>query len=186
MTGIGEQSNQVFLIDFGLAQLFCNPSTRRHIQPVSGLKTVGTITFTSINSHSGQMQTCCNDLESLVYSIIYLCHGSLPWQDIIKGDHIEQYEVTVLKKKTALAKRLCHGLPSPFVAFMQHIQSLGFDEKPKYDYLHALLMQCSAHDSNGVVLDLVTILPSLCKIHIPSPRGQHMCVQPLFSRLKLS
>ena len=94
MTGIGEQSDQVFLIDFGLAQHFRNPSTRRHVLPKFGLKTVGTVAFTSINSHSGQMQTRCDDLESLVYSIVYLCRGSLPWQDVIKEGRVEQYEAT--------------------------------------------------------------------------------------------
>ncbi|KAI9430716.1 kinase-like domain-containing protein [Lactarius indigo] len=116
MTGIGELS-QVFLIDFGLAQLF------------------RTITFTSINSHSGWTQSCCDDLESLVYSI-----------DIIKGYSIEKYGASILKMKITLSKTLCQGLPAPFVAFRQHIQSLGFDEKPQYNYLHSLLMQCLAHN----------------------------------------
>ncbi|KAI9429774.1 kinase-like domain-containing protein [Lactarius indigo] len=125
MTGIGKLS-QVFLIDFGLAQLFHDPSTR-------------TITFTSINSHLGRTQSRRDDLESLVYSIVYLCRGCLPWQDIVKGYSIEKYGASILEMKIASSKTLCQGLPAPFVAFRQHIQSLGFDEKPQYDYLHSLL-----------------------------------------------
>ena len=83
MTGVGNLSDQVFLIDFGLAQLFRDPSTRRHVPLMSGLKTVGTVAFTSINSHSGQTQSRRDDLESLVYSIVYLCRGRLPWQDVV-------------------------------------------------------------------------------------------------------
>ncbi|KAF8262387.1 kinase-like domain-containing protein, partial [Lactarius quietus] len=134
MTGIGKLSHQVFLINFGLAQLFRNPSTCWHISPVSGLKTIGTITFTSINSHSGQTQSHHDNLESLVHCIVYLCCGHLPWQDIIKEGPVEQYEEAVVKKKTTLAKGLCRGLPLPFVTFTQHIQPLAFDEKPQYDY----------------------------------------------------
>jgi serine/threonine protein kinase len=175
MTGVGEQSDQVFLIDFGLAQHFRDPSTRRHVPPKFGLKTVGTVAFTSINSHSGQTQTRRDDLESLVYSIVYLCRGSLPWQDVMKEGGVEQYEAAVHKKKTASANRLCKGLPPPFVAFVQHIQSLDFDEKPQYNYLHSLLTQCSARPSDGVVSDLVTIPPSRYKcILTPSPHGQRM------------
>lgn len=125
MTGISKLSSQVFLINFGLAQLFCNPSTCWHIPPISELKTVGTIVFSSINSHVGQVQSCCNDLKSLMYSIVYLCHGFLPWQDIIKQGSVEQYKAAVLKKQTTLAKTLCQGLPLPFIAFTQYIQSLG-------------------------------------------------------------
>ncbi len=106
MTSIGELS-QVSLINFGLAQLFHDPSTCQHIPLVSGLKTVGTITFTSINSHSGQMQSHCDDLESLVYSIVYLCRGRLPWQDIIKRYSIDKYGASILKKKIVMTH--CHS-----------------------------------------------------------------------------
>ncbi|KAI9441142.1 kinase-like domain-containing protein [Lactarius psammicola] len=115
MTGFDKLSNQVFLIDFGLAQHFRDPSTCQHAPLVSGLNIVGTITFTSINSHLGQTQSRRDDLESL---------------GIIKGRSIEQYGASVLEKKLASTKTLCQGLPAPFVAFTQHIQSLGFDEKP--------------------------------------------------------
>ena len=179
MTGIGKLSSQVFLIDFGLAQLFRDPLTRRHVPLISGLRTVGTIAFTSINSHLGQTQSRRNDLESLVYSIVYLCRGRLPWQDIItEGLDEQQYEAVVLEKKTAMAETLCQGLPLPFVMFTQHIQLLGFDEKPQYDHLHTLLTQCSALDPNGVVSNPVTeaISPSLRKhsAGTPIPRSKRM------------
>ncbi|KAI9429591.1 ser/thr kinase [Lactarius indigo] len=176
MTGIGELS-QVFLIDFSLAQLFRNPSTCRHVPLVSGLKTIGTITFTSINSHSGRMQSCHNDLESLVYSIVYLCRGCLPWQDIVKGYSIEKYRASILEMKITSSKTLCQGLPAPFVT-PQHIQSLGFDEKPQYNYLHSLLMQCLAHGSDCVVSNAVTVSPSFGKLtppaNCPSPCSGRM------------
>ncbi|KAI9430287.1 ser/thr kinase [Lactarius indigo] len=152
MTGIGELS-QVFLIDFGLAQLFRNPSTRRHVPLVSGLKTIGTITFTSINSHSGRMQSRRDDLESL---------------DIVKGYSIEKYGASILEMKIALSKTLCQGLPAPFVTFRQHIQSLGFDEKPQYDYLYSLLVQCLAHGSDCVVSNAITVSPSFSKLTPPA------------------
>ena len=110
-----------------------------------------------------------------MYSIVYLFHGQLPWQDIKEGT-IEKYKEVILEKKTALAKAPCQGLPPPFVTFTQHIQSLGFDEKPQYDYLHTLLMQCSVHDSNDVVSDLTTLSRSPCKVGILTalPHGQRM------------
>ncbi|KAH9015348.1 kinase-like domain-containing protein [Lactarius hengduanensis] len=173
MTGAGELSSRVFLIDFGLAQLFHNPSTRRHVPLVSELKTVGTITFTSINSHSGRTQSRRDDLESLVYSIVYLCRGRLPWQNIVNGS-IEKYVASVLEKKIASSKTLCQGLPAPFVAFTQHIQSLSFDERPQYDKLHTLLMQCLAHDSNAVMSNPITVSPLPGKPGNSLPRSSRM------------
>ena len=151
MTGVSKLSNQVFLINFGLAQLFQDPLAHQHIPLMSGLKTVGTIALTSINSHSGQTKSCHDDLESLMYSVVYLCCGYLPWQGIIiKGGPVKQYEAAILKKQTTMAKMLCQGLPLLFVTFTQHIQSLGFDEKPWYNYLCMLLMQCMT--PNNIVL----------------------------------
>jgi len=66
--------------------------------------------------------------------------------------------------KITSSKTLCQGLPAPFVAFTQHIQLLGFDEKLQYNYLHALLMQCSAHGFNNVVLNPITVSPSFGKL----------------------
>jgi serine/threonine protein kinase len=174
MTSISKLSNQIFLIDFGLAQLFCNPSTHRHVLLISRLKTVGTIAFTSTDSHLGLKKSHCDDLELLVYSIVYLFCGRLPWQDIKEG--VEQYEEAILKKKTTLDKVLCQGLPLPFVTFALHIQSLGFNEKPQYNYLCALLMQCLVHDPNDVVSEHTTLLHSPCKLSIPTtlPRDQQM------------
>ncbi|KAF8270531.1 hypothetical protein EI94DRAFT_1698715, partial [Lactarius quietus] len=94
---------------------------------------------------------------------VYLCCGCLPWQDIIKEGPVEQYEEAVVKMKTTLATGLCQGLPLPFITFTQHIRSLAFDEKPQYDYLHTLLTQCSACDSNNIISGIVTIPASLPK-----------------------
>ena len=62
-----------------------------------------------------------------------------------------------------------------------HIVSIGFDEKLQYNYLHMLLAQCLAGDSTSVVLNLVTIPHSLCKLGAPTPLpcGDQMCVQSL-------
>jgi hypothetical protein len=106
-----------------------------------------------------------------VYSIVYLCHGRLPWQDISTEGPNEQYEAAVLKKKTAVAETLCQGLPLPFIMFTQHIQLLGFDKKPQYDHLHTLLTQCLALASDGVVSNPITVAisPSLCKHSVATP-----------------
>ncbi|KAN0140086.1 hypothetical protein V8E53_001982 [Lactarius tabidus] len=112
--------------------------------------------------------------KSFLTCIVYLFCGRLPWQDIKEG--VEQYEEAILKKKTTLDKVLCQGLPLPFVTFALHIQSLGFNEKPQYNYLCALLMQCLVHDPNDVVSEHTTLLHSPCKLSIPTtlPRDQQI------------
>ena len=130
----------VFLIDFGLAQLFRNPATFLHRPYTTGHSFVGTVPFTSINGHQGFAQSRRDDLESLAYTIIYLVCGDLPWFDPFAH---RDYEAILQKKKLITAEELCEGLPAPFSKFITHVRSLGFNEKPDYQHLHSILSQCS-------------------------------------------
>ena len=142
MIGTSDMSSQAFLIDFGLTWLFHNPVTHKHITQVKGLDIIGTIRYSSINNHLGLTQLQHNDLESLAYVIVYLVKGWLPWQGITaRPSQVHHDEVLKLKQMTT-AKTLCKGLPQLFINFIQHVQSLSFEEKPDYWYLHSLLMQC--------------------------------------------
>jgi serine/threonine protein kinase len=142
MIGTGDRSSRVFLIDFGLTRLFRNPATRKHITQFKGLDITGTVRYSSINSHLGLTQSRRDDLESLAYAIVYLVKGRLPWQGIaVHPGQVHHDEVLKLKQVTT-AKTLCKGLPQPFIEFIQHIWSLGFEDKPDYRYLHSLLTQC--------------------------------------------
>ncbi|KAN0109818.1 Protein kinase-like domain containing protein [Russula decolorans] len=119
MIGTGDRSSRVFLIDFGLTRLFRNPATRKHITQFKGLDITGTVRYSSINMK-----------------------GRLPWQGIaVHPGQVHHDEVLKLKQVTT-AKTLCKGLPQPFIEFIQHIRSLGFEDKPDYRYLHSLLTQC--------------------------------------------
>jgi hypothetical protein len=136
-------SKQVFLIDFGLAQLFHNPATRSHTTQTGGSNVLGTIRYSSINCHLGLPPSPRDDLESLVYVIIYLAKGSLPWQGItVQPGQSHQDEVLKLKQATTV-NALCEGLPQPFVEFVEHIWSLKFRDKPDYKYLRAILEKCA-------------------------------------------
>jgi serine/threonine protein kinase len=142
MMGTGDRSSRVFLIDFGLTRLFRDPATRKHVTQVKGLDITGTVRYSSINSHLGRTQSRRDDLESLAYVIVYLVKGRLPWQGIaIHPGQVHHDEVLKLKQVTA-ATSLCKGMPQPFVEFIQHIQSLEFEDKPDYRHLHSLLAQC--------------------------------------------
>jgi serine/threonine protein kinase len=51
--GVGDQTNLVYLIDFGLSKKYRDPNTRMHIPYNEGVGFIGTTTFASINSHKG-------------------------------------------------------------------------------------------------------------------------------------
>jgi len=114
----------IFLIDFGLARLFCNPATYLHWLYVKDHPIINTLLFMSINGQQGYTQSRHDDLESLAYTIIHLAHRDLPWATVSASKDIHQ------KKKSITAEELCEGLPAPFCKFVDYVHSLGFDEKP--------------------------------------------------------
>lgn len=80
-----ESSNKIFLIDFGLSISYLDNETSQHYKENPNhnySNVVGTALFASINAHNGKDLSRRDDIESLVYTLIYLCTGTLPWKNI--------------------------------------------------------------------------------------------------------
>jgi len=128
--------NKIYLIDFGLAQSFRNP-TNNHISFTKGHSLVGTIRYTSINSHLGHQQSRRDDLESFAYTIVYLLFGKLPWQNISLPRKANR-AAAILRKKKEFPSDIT---PSSLATFLHYSLHLSFEEEPNYTHLHALLQQ---------------------------------------------
>jgi len=167
MVQFDNASPTIFLINFGLAQLFRNPATYLHTPYTTKHLIVSTLPFTSINGQQGHAQSCCDDLESLAYTIIYLACSHLPWTTtFISRDH----EAVLEEKMVIMAEELCEGLPPPFFRFVICVRSLGFNNKPDYQHLHAILLQCSETETDHPTkAALSSALPSLSVSHTPIP-----------------
>jgi len=149
----------VFLINFGLAQLFCDPATYLHNPHSSGHPAISTLPFTSIDGQQGFAQSHRDDLESLAYTIIYSTRGDLPWTTVSTNSADSDQEAVLQKKMSITTEELCEGLPASFCKFVSYVCSLGFDKKPDYQYLHSILSQCSATETGHPS----KILPSLAR-----------------------
>jgi serine/threonine protein kinase len=139
---IGLNTNDVYIIDYGLCKLFKN-NDRTHIPFSNKKKLVGTVRYASLNSHRGYELSRRDDLESIGYMLIYFLKGSLPWQGIgQKGmTRDEKYNLIYECKKNVSLEQLCAGLPIEFKLYMEHVRSLSFEEKPNYNYLYNLFTQ---------------------------------------------
>jgi len=165
------QAGAVFLIDFGLAWQFRNPTTYLHIPCTTNHSVVGTPPFLSINGQQGHAQSHHDDLESLAYTIIFLACGKLPWSALSR-DHS-----TVLWKKSLItAEDLCEGLPPVFSKFIIYVRSLGFKEKPDYEHLRTILLQCSETKADQLSNMLPSAFPSPNAKCTPSPSVASKCV----------
>ena len=138
-----EGSREVFLIDFGLSKrVIVDGKHIPYFEKKSGL--TGTPRYASVSSHMGIEQSRRDDLESLVYIMLYLESGRLPWQGT-RGERKERYKKILKKKRTISDAALAEGWPRPFLDFVTAVRSLRFSEKPDYRQLIQYLIE--AHDS---------------------------------------
>ncbi len=83
--GLENKSNIIYLIDFGLSKRFKNSKTFQHIPYRENRSLIGTVRYSSINSHLGIEPSRRDDLESIAYVLIYFLKGYLPWQGLTNG-----------------------------------------------------------------------------------------------------
>jgi casein kinase 1 len=130
--GIGNKSNELFLVDFGLSKKYRDPRTHAHIQYRDGKPLTGTARYASINTHLGIEQSRRDDMESIGYVLIYLLKGSLPWQGIKAATRKERYELISEKKMLTSVDLLCEYLPPEFAVYLSEVKKLDFPDQPSY------------------------------------------------------
>eukprot|EP00245_Coleochaete_scutata_P009280 TRINITY_DN300_c0_g1_i1.p1 TRINITY_DN300_c0_g1~~TRINITY_DN300_c0_g1_i1.p1 ORF type:complete len:474 (+),score=85.48 TRINITY_DN300_c0_g1_i1:237-1658(+) len=138
LMGLGRRANQVYIIDFGLAKKYRDPTTHQHIAYRENKNLTGTARYASINTHLGIEQSRRDDLESLGYVLMYFLRGSLPWQGLKAGTKKQKYEKISEKKMSTPIEVLCKNYPSEFATYFHYCRSLRFDDKPDYAYLKRL------------------------------------------------
>ncbi|XP_042048277.1 casein kinase 1-like protein HD16 isoform X1 [Salvia splendens] len=121
---------KLFLVDLGLATRWRNGNTGLHIEYDQRPDIFrGTVRYASVHAHLGRAESRRDDLESLVYTLVFLLRGRLPWQ----GLQGENKGFLVCKKKMATSpEALCCFFPQPFKSFVEYVVNLKFDEEPNY------------------------------------------------------
>lgn len=124
----------IFLADFGLARRYLMPDGS-HTPFMEAKAFAGTPRYASANAHMGAEQGRRDDLESLMYVVIYLARGSLPWQGIRAPDYPSKMAQIKERKLVTEARDVAKGLPYAFVKALEEVKELGFDDAPRYDRL---------------------------------------------------
>jgi len=79
LIGLKENSNKIYLIDFGLSKKYRDVNSRQHVPYRENKNLTGTMRYASINNHLGIEQSRRDDLEALGYVFCYFLKGQLPW-----------------------------------------------------------------------------------------------------------
>ena len=139
--GIGNKSNLIYLIDFGLSKKFKDSKTMEHILYKENHDITGTPRYASISNHLGIEQSRMDDLESISYVLIYFLKKSLPWQNVEGRNLKEKYKKILEKKLTVPIEILCKGIPKEFMTLLEYSRNLRYEERPDYEFLKGMFKE---------------------------------------------
>ena len=138
LIGKNESSNQIFLIDFGLAKKYIDDSTGEHIPFTQDKSIVGTTRYASANALLGNQQSRKDDMIALGYLWIHFLKGTLPWvglepkEDEGSDQPLGKYDEVISLKRYTPSERITEGLPNEFNTYLKSVMELKYDEEPKY------------------------------------------------------
>jgi serine/threonine protein kinase len=141
LIGLERRSSLVYIIDFGLAKKYRDNRTGKHFAFSENHSMTGTARYAAINTHLGIEQSRRDDLEALMYVLIYLLKTTLPWQGLDAGMKQDKYDNIKRKKIATSTEELCQGLPREFEEYLNYVKALQFEGRPDYSYLRRLLKE---------------------------------------------
>lgn len=139
---------ELFLIDYGLAKTFVESDNKTHSPFTQKKNLKGTVRYASINTHLGIDQSRRDDLQSLVFILVYMSLGKLPWQNLMKSkDKKEGYHQIMIKKMSTPIEELVKDIPEPLQSAIKeyslYVNSLMFEEEPHYEFCKSFFSKIS-------------------------------------------
>jgi serine/threonine protein kinase len=111
--------NTLYLIDFGLCKFYTENDIQLPLKKTNGL--IGSFNYASLMSHNRLELSRRDDLESVVYMLLYLLYGFLPWND-------DTDENIIIQKKSDLIK----NKPNIILDLLSYARNLNYEETPNY------------------------------------------------------
>ncbi len=130
LLGLGENKNKIYLIDFGFCKKYVkDDGTHIDIKKIN--KIIGTPMYVSINTHNLIEPSRRDDLESMVYILMFFYYGDLEWMHINSFnsdllDMMKMYKLDIINNE---------GVHEFFKRILIYVRNLKFDETPDYNYL---------------------------------------------------
>lgn len=118
--------DKIYIIDFGLSKLYVK--NNKHVLKREIKHIIGNIRYSSINIHNNISPSRRDDIESIIYILIYLLNGTLPWE---MNKNIK--DIGDIKKDENTFKKI--KLNTNLILLLKYVRKLKYSEKPNYNYI---------------------------------------------------
>ena len=167
---LNELKDHILLIDYDLSYKY-KIDNGAHISFQTEDSIVGNLTYKSINANDYINQTRRDDLESVIYCLIYFLKSDLPWNKesvnyaykklnkkfLKKGNLIDDENFNLVSKERIICqykkcipvKVLCEELPTEFELLVYYVRNLKYDEEPNYEIMVDLLKRIIMNNTNN-------------------------------------
>lgn len=133
-----DEKDSLYLVDYGLSTKYIDEN-KNHYQYLINRRFVGTVKFASRHALNTERYSRRDDLESLIYVLVYLYKGKLPWQNL-------QNEYGSPEKYEKIRDYICDinlddlfkDMPKVFQFIYKNICALEFEEEPPYEFFITL------------------------------------------------
>lgn len=124
-------NSQLTLIDFGLAKIYIDKNGL-HKPYKKNDSLIGSLNFCSINSHELYELSRKDDLISLLYILLYLYHGKLPWDNLSSFNNQSKKELIKIKKDDLLLIDSNDFIYKKIIHILNYLYNLDYGIKPNY------------------------------------------------------
>lgn len=149
------------LIDFSLSSRYICPifgkkKDKKNIigyetYPKEKIKTLyGTLAYLDKSVLDGYRQCRKTDLISLIYLIIEMFKGDLPWSEISKKELSEEIKDIKNIHKNIKIMELFSEIPSEFYMIYNELQKLNFDDEPEYDKYEKIILDLLLRNGGNI------------------------------------
>lgn len=125
---MSDHHGDIYCVDFGICDSYVRAMDKKHKAQRFG-DVVGTPAFLSIDCHQGANCARKDDIEALIYVLIYTIKGTLPWISAKSNE-----EGASIKKNTS-SKELCIGINCKWINVIDAVRNYAFEEKPDYTWI---------------------------------------------------
>ena len=133
-------SREFHLIDFGIAKKYLLENGN-HIKLRKMSTFYGNLMFASRNAFYYYNASRRDDIIAIVYTILYLLKGCLPWQLKRAASFKEYYEHVGKMKRMMTPEQLCTGRAAFLLPILQSAYKLRFPDRPDYKRIKKIFYQ---------------------------------------------